>query len=270
MPDPLDPPHEIRTFPSAHIGRRALLYESLPSTNDLAARLAADPEHHGTVVVAGHQTAGRGQYGRVWHSRPGDSVLMSVALSPPAVFRRPVVLTAWAAVAIGDAVRFLTGVQTRIKWPNDLLVRGKKVCGILTETAVSGSSFRSVVGIGLNLNQPADDFVAAGLPDATSLALVARTRFEPGAVLEAVVGQLDAKYARVVGGELVPLEADWKWGIGLLGRPVAVELAGDSTVTGRLRNIAFDGIEVNTDAGEVRVLPPESVRHITPLAGSNG
>jgi BirA family biotin operon repressor/biotin-[acetyl-CoA-carboxylase] ligase len=240
-----------RHFGTRHVGRRVLLYDSLPSTNDLAAELAED----GLVVVADFQTAGRGQYGRAWQSRPGASLLMSVAIRPPAEVRRPVVLTAWAAVAVAEAVRELTGVQARIKWPNDLLVRGKKVCGILIEQRDA-----VVCGIGLNLNQTADEFAEAGLPEADSLGAVAGWPIERDAALEAVVLRLDEEYDRLVGGELVPLESDWKWRVGLLGRPVVAELADGTAAAGRLRDLRFDGVEL--DGG--RVLTPEFVRQLRP------
>ena len=257
MPDA--DPRETWELDTRHVGRRVLVYDSLPSTNDAAADLAADPANAGAVVVADFQTAGRGQYGRTWQSRPGTSLLMSVLLAPPANLRRPVVVTAWAAVGIAEAVLALTGVQARIKWPNDLLVRGKKVCGILIEQGTG-----LVAGIGLNLNQTADDFAAAGLPDATSLALIAGAPFDPRAVAVAVLRRLDAEYERLTTGELVPLEADWKWRVGLLGRHVVAELTDGSRVTGRLRDLTFAGAELEVGDAGVRAVPPEHIRHLRP------
>src|SRR5262245_1276165 len=122
----MHPPRETWQLDTAHIGRRVLIFDRLESTNATALELAAS-EPDGLVVLADFQTAGRGQYGRLWQARPGSSLLMSVALRPPAELSRPVVLTALAGVAVGDAILALTGQQARIKWPNDLLVRGKKV-----------------------------------------------------------------------------------------------------------------------------------------------
>ncbi|MEO2092337.1 MAG: biotin--[acetyl-CoA-carboxylase] ligase [Gemmataceae bacterium] len=245
-------PRETLHFDTRHVGRRVLLFDELASTNDTAAT-----EEPGTVVVADFQTAGRGQYGRVWQAKPGTSLLLSVVVAPPPELRRPVILTAWAAVAVAEAVFRLTGQQAKIKWPNDLLVRGKKVCGILIEQRAA-----TVVGIGLNLNQTADEFAVAGLPDATSLAILAGQPIDPRVALAAVVRHLDEEYDRLMTGERVPLEADWKWRIGLLGRQVVAERADGSNVTGRLRDLTFDGIELEADGG-IRVLKPEEVRHLT-------
>jgi BirA family biotin operon repressor/biotin-[acetyl-CoA-carboxylase] ligase len=245
-------PRETLHFDTRHVGRRVQLFDELSSTNDTAAG-----EEPGTVVVADFQSAGRGQYGRVWQAKPGTSLLLSVVVAPPPELRRPVILTAWAAVAVADAVFRLTGQQAKIKWPNDLLVRGKKVCGILIEQRAA-----TVVGIGLNLNQTAAEFAVAGLPDATSLAILAGQPIDSRAALAAVVRHLDDEYDRLMSGERVPLEADWKWRIGLLGRQVVAERSDGSTVVGRLRDLSFDGIELESDGG-IRVLKPEEVRHLT-------
>jgi BirA family biotin operon repressor/biotin-[acetyl-CoA-carboxylase] ligase len=251
-------PRETWDLDTEHVGRRVLVYDALPSTNDLAASLASDAANEGTVVLADFQSAGRGQYGRVWQSRPGSSLLTSVLVYPPVAVRRPVVMTAWVAVAVAETVFALTGVQARIKWPNDVLVRGKKVCGILIEQGAG-----LVAGIGLNLNQSADDFAVAGLPDATSLALVAGTIFDSKAAAVDLIRRLDAEYDRLLAGEVVPLEAEWKWRVGLLGRHVVAELTDGTSVTGRLRDLTFAGAELEVGAG-VRAVPPEHVRQLRP------
>ena len=243
---------------TACIGHRVLVFDQVDSTNTIAAALA-DPDSDGLVVIAHNQTAGRGRFGRVWQSRPGDSLLMSVVLFPPPEFRRASILTAWAAVAVGEAVFSLTGVQARIKWPNDLLVRGKKVCGILIE-----QSRAVVVGIGLNRNQTADEFAAAELPDATSLSLIAGREFDTRTSAEVLIRHLDAEYARLIGGEKVAVEADWKWRVGLLGRQVIVELTDGTTIAGRLREMGFDGLEVEIAGTGPRRIVPETVAHVWP------
>jgi BirA family biotin operon repressor/biotin-[acetyl-CoA-carboxylase] ligase len=259
-------PRESWQFDTAHVGRRVLVYDRVESTNTLGAALGADPDADGLVLVAGEQTAGRGQYGRVWLSRPGTSLLMSVVLRPPAELRRPVTLTAWAAVAVAEAVFALTGAQARIKWPNDLLVAGKKVCGILIEQSGTPGASATVAGIGLNLTQTAEEFARAGLPDATSLGILSGKQIDPRAAAEVVIRKLDDEYARLFAGERVAVEADWKWRVGLLGRHVEIELLGGDTVAGRLREMSFDGLELENSGGFVTVIAPESVAHIRPAS----
>ena len=243
------------------IGSQIFRVESVGSTNTLAAEIGVDPNSHGSIVIADEQTAGRGQYGRSWLSRPGDSLLMSVVVHPPVELRRPVILVAWAAVALGDAILSLTGIQARIKWPNDLLIRGKKVSGILTEA----TNAAVVLGMGLNLNQTMEDFERAGLPDATSLKLAADKPFDRDEVLAVVVSHLDREWNRLLVGEFVPVEADWKWRIGLLGRPVIAERHDGTSVSGRLMDMSFVGIEIATDHGAIEVLTPETVKQLRGL-----
>jgi BirA family biotin operon repressor/biotin-[acetyl-CoA-carboxylase] ligase len=187
---------------------------------------------------------------------------MSVVLRPPPELRRPVVLTAWAAVSVAEAILALTGVQAKLKWPNDLLLRGKKCCGILIEQAGTPGGLTAVTGIGLNLNQAPEEFAQAGLPDATSLGIASGGLIDQHTAAGVVIRKLDREYSRLLSGERAAVEADWKWRVGLLGRHVVIEHPGGGVTTGRLRDMAFDGLEVETADGFVRVVAPESVSHI--------
>src|SRR5262249_11094582 len=148
------------------LGQRVHVFERLESTNTFALAHAPDVAYDGLVVLADEQTAGRGQHGRTWSCPGGSGVLMSVLIFPPAALHRPAILTAWAAVSVCELIDKMTGIEASIKWPNDVLVQNRKVCGILVE-----QRHGTVVGIGLNVNQPAAHFEAAGLPQAASLAM---------------------------------------------------------------------------------------------------
>jgi BirA family biotin operon repressor/biotin-[acetyl-CoA-carboxylase] ligase len=235
------------------LGRRVLIFDEVDSTNSRAAALADDPANDGLVILADRQTAGRGQHGRTWLSWPGTGVLLSVLLFPPPALRRPAILTAWAAVSVCEAIRQATSFQARIKWPNDVFLRGRKVCGILIEQGRG-----TVVGIGLNVNQKAETFTAADLGDAGSLASVAGRDFDREAVARQLIGQADEEYDRLCQGDLAGLEACWKWRLGLLGKPVAAECR-DRTHRGRLRDVTFEQVELD----DIR-LRPEEVLHLRP------
>ena len=141
------------------MGRQVHWFESTGSTNDVAARLAESGADEGTIVVAAGQTAGRGRHGRVWFSPPGAGLYVSVIVRPvsdesndenPAAL-----LTLASGVAIAEAVRAVTGLPAEIKWPNDVLIGGRKLAGILAEAAVQAGRLQFVVvGFGVNL-QPA-------------------------------------------------------------------------------------------------------------------
>jgi BirA family biotin operon repressor/biotin-[acetyl-CoA-carboxylase] ligase len=249
-------PHEEWHLETRRLGRRVLHFERVDSTNSLAAALAQDPQNDGLAILADEQLTGRGQHGRTWTAPPGSSVLLSVLLFPPPEVRRPVVLAAWAAVAVCETVRHFTGRQARIKWPNDVLIAGRKVCGILIEQARG-----TVVGIGLNVRQSAEMFAAAGLTEAGSLTLFTDTPPPTRDVACLLLHYLDAEYNRLCQGDLATLEACWKWHSGLLGKRVVVE-CHDAVHRGRLREQGFDGLELEGADGALLRFVPELVQHV--------
>jgi BirA family biotin operon repressor/biotin-[acetyl-CoA-carboxylase] ligase len=232
-----------RTLPTRHLGRRLLACESADSTNDLAAGLAA-----GEAVLAREQTAGRGQHGRVWHCPPGAGLLLSARLDPPPEVRRPVLLTALVAVAVADAVHALAGFRPDLKWPNDLLAGGRKLCGILIEQRAV-----TVAGVGLNLRP-------VGLPGTASLADFGAD-VSPEVAAEAVLVALDDRYIELIAGDPSDLEAAWRDRLGLVGRIAVADLHDGSTVVGRVDALGFDRVSLATPGGVVS-LAPERVRHI--------
>src|ERR1051325_116022 len=127
------PPTAVWSPDTRHLGQRVHVHDALDSTNTLALSFADDPTQHGLAILTRAQTAGRGQYGRSWQAPPGSSVLMTLLLFPPPPLRRPALLTAWAAVSVCETIRSFTNLHAKIKWPNDVLIAGKKVCGILIE-----------------------------------------------------------------------------------------------------------------------------------------
>ncbi len=261
MPDDF----ETWTLPTTHLGQSIRVYDRLDSTNTLALALADDPQNHGHVLLAREQSAGRGQYGRTWHAPRESSVLLSVLLFPPPILRRPVVLTAWAAVSVCATIRELAGLDATIKWPNDVLIAGKKVCGILIEQRTTGHAdfpLASVAGIGLNIRQTPEDFAAADLPDAISIAAAARRMFAHVDVAKQLVRQLDKQFHQLLDGDFATLETHWKERLDLLGRIIAVETT-HGIQHGTLLDVAFSGIVLRSDVGEIVCLPPESVRHLS-------
>ena len=242
-------PREEWHFDTRHLGRRVLVYDELDSTNEFARQLS-EP----VAIIALHQTAGRGRFGRVWRSRPGSALLISVILHPPMNLKRPSVLTAWAAVAVAEAAEKLAGVKAVIKWPNDLLVNGQKICGILIEQSAA-----TIVGIGLNLNQTREEFDAAGLPLAASLGSLSGTNVELQAAAEAVIRSLDDEYHTMLADRAL-VEEKWRTCTGLLGEFVEVERSDGSRVTGHLLRMTFDELEL--DPGERLGMAPETVEHV--------
>jgi BirA family biotin operon repressor/biotin-[acetyl-CoA-carboxylase] ligase len=259
---------QIWTLPTKLLGQRVQVYDCLDSTNSLALSLSDYPANHGLVILAREQSAGRGQHGRRWQAPPGSSVLMSVLLFPPRAFQRVPLLTAWAAVAVCETTELLTDLTATIKWPNDVLVHGKKVCGILIEQRRTGSTdhpLAVVVGIGLNVNQTLGVFAQAGLPDAASLASLSGSKFDCDAVAKALIRHLDEQYARLSDGDCTTLERNWKSRLGLVGCDVAVETLQE-TREGRLVDVTLAGIDLEICPRRPIRIPPEWIRRIRPIS----
>jgi BirA family transcriptional regulator, biotin operon repressor / biotin---[acetyl-CoA-carboxylase] ligase len=251
-------------LPTKHLGQRTYIYDRLDSTNSLALSLGNDPTQHGLVLLTREQTAGRGQYGRTWQASPRSSVLMSVLLFPPAQLRRPGLLTAWAAVSVCETILKLANLQAKIKWPNDVLILGKKVCGILIEQRTTGhaeSPLATVVGVGLNVAQSADMFEQAGLPLAASLSSLSGLSFVYEDVAKELIRELDDQYEILLDGDFNALEALWKWRLGLLGKFVEVEGVQQNS-RGRLLDVTLAGLDLEVARGKVLRLMPEAIRHI--------
>lgn len=153
-------------------GRKLQLLSVTSSTQVVAKQLAEEGELEGTVVFAEQQTGGRGRQGRSWHSPAGKGIWMSLVLRPELPLRSAPQLTLMTAVAVCQAIRKVTGVEAGIKWPNDLLVGGKKVCGILLESAGEDTRMKyCIAGIGIDVNLEQEDLPEHLRGIATSLKL---------------------------------------------------------------------------------------------------
>ncbi len=181
----------------AVVGREILVFEETDSTNDLAARAGQDGVPEGLVIFAESQRAGRGRLGRRWVSPPGMNLLFSILLRPEAVpVERWPELTFCAALAVAETAEQHTGQPARIKWPNDVLLSGRKVAGILLESHRGQTPGFVVVGIGLNVLQQATDFPPELRDRAGSLAMmrptISHVRREVAAF---VLARLESHYA---------------------------------------------------------------------------
>jgi len=156
----LDPDEITAGLRTKRVGSRVLVYDSTSSTNDAAAEYARNKQNDGLVIFAEQQTAGRGRAGNKWLSTRADSILCSIVLTeniPPTEL-----LSLLCAVAVAEAV----GISARIKWPNDIMLGGRKVAGILLESKPNGAC---IIGIGINCHQSKDSFAAELQPIATSI-----------------------------------------------------------------------------------------------------
>jgi BirA family biotin operon repressor/biotin-[acetyl-CoA-carboxylase] ligase len=233
-----------------------LHFVSVASTNDLAKDLARQGYPEGSVLVAETQTAGRGRLGRVWESPPGTGIYLSVILRPPLPPAELPKLTLTAAVAVVGAIKEATGVATGIKWPNDILLAGRKLGGILTEMETESDRMSHVIlGVGLNINTAVFPEHLAGL--ATSLAGAGRPYSRLG-IVRAFLRTLDGLYGRFLGQEFPDILDQWRRAAVTLGRPVTIRQGGRE-ISGLALDVAPDGaLLVEKPGGEVeRVISGE-------------
>ena len=190
------------------------------STQTVAFALAADGAADRTVVVAQAQTAGRGRRGRLWLDEPGASLLTSIILRPRLPPARLPTLSLAAGVAVVEALERVTGLKPRLKWPNDVLVDGRKLAGILLESRISPSPL-VVLGIGVNLAQRV--FPADLAERATSVRLATGRRVDADALLTALLESLDAWRTRLETEGWAPIRERWRALTETLGRRVSID-----------------------------------------------
>jgi BirA family transcriptional regulator, biotin operon repressor / biotin---[acetyl-CoA-carboxylase] ligase len=228
------------------IGLPHVHHRATDSTNERAKQLALGGAPHGTLVTADEQSAGRGRQGRVWTAEPGHALLMSLVVR--GLGKGDALLPLVAAVAVSEACEAAAGVSCQIKWPNDVWIEGRKVCGILVEGRPHEGW--AVLGIGVNVSTPA--FPDELAETATSLALAAPPPPPLDAVLDALLVSLD----RLLAAEPADILAAWRHRDALLGAPVAWNggrgKAAGITDAGALR-VETDAGVVELDAGEVHL-----------------
>jgi BirA family biotin operon repressor/biotin-[acetyl-CoA-carboxylase] ligase len=252
---------------------------STGSTNADVLALARDGAPEGVVVVADHQSAGRGRYDRTWVAPPGGSLLLSVLLRPPSRVASATTMT--TAVAMAEAVEEETGVSPGLKWPNDLVVGGqggeRKLAGILAEadwpaSATISAGWREpseheravvVVGVGLNVSWPQDDETVRDVADtAAALNWMTSMPIDRVALLVAFLRHLDRSYGQLVSGGPLTAMDEWRRRSATLGRRIRLDLGPDD-VEGMAVDITADGhLVVETLGGRRRTFAVGDVIHL--------
>lgn len=230
------------------------------STNSMARELAADGAPEGTVVITDEQICGRGRLARHWVAPPNTSLLMSVIFRPRLLPEQANRLLIACGLALAEACEAVAGVRVDVKWPNDLLIDGKKVAGILAESAIEGERLDWViVGAGLNVHQvftPTDPLSGK----ATSLHMETGKEHDRAVLLAQVLARLNDWHALVEQNVLI---AAWRARCRMLGQPIQVETPGgilegiaeDIDATGALWLRDVEGRRHLLTVGEATVIP---------------
>ncbi|MCD9021162.1 biotin--[acetyl-CoA-carboxylase] ligase [Cohnella silvisoli] len=194
-----------------NFGRNLRLLDVVASTQDELRRLAEEGASEGTLVIAEQQTSGRGRMGRSWVSPAGKGVWMSLLLRPPVPLPLTPQLTLLAAVALSRAISRVVPVTIGIKWPNDLLVNGKKISGILLESAAEDERLRYVVvGMGISVNLDAEDYPEELLPKAVSLKMASGEAVNRSDLIAIILEEFERLYGLYLEQGFAPIRSLWE------------------------------------------------------------
>jgi BirA family biotin operon repressor/biotin-[acetyl-CoA-carboxylase] ligase len=255
--DSLSPAAITNNLETLFIGQRVIYYSSLSSTMDVARRQAQQGAIEGTVVIAEEQTAGRGRIKRAWLS-PRGSIALSILLYPGMAYLSSLIMV--ASLAVVHCVDKVTGLKSQIKWPNDVLVNDKKVCGILIESDVRGNSVDyAIIGIGINVNLRLSDFPEIS-PTATSLSHELRREVSRLAMIRCLFAETERLYLALPAGESVYRE--WRDNLVTLGKRVQVN-SGKITYKGVAESVANDGSLLlrQSDDSQIKIVAGDVTLH---------
>jgi BirA family biotin operon repressor/biotin-[acetyl-CoA-carboxylase] ligase len=230
-----------RLGPTVTVGRDIQVFQETTSTNDIVDKLARDGVKEGVVVFAESQTRGRGRLGRRWLSPSGKGLWMSVLLRPKLPLEAVTQLTIASATALARAIRAQTDLRPEIKWPNDLLLKGRKLAGILTELSGELDKVKYIIlGIGVDVNLKPADYPSELRQLATSLHIESGHEVDRAALATAILRELDKDYLRVSTGGFDELADEWEAQCTTLGQEVLIQM-GMHKLRGRAESLDSDG-----------------------------
>jgi len=235
---------ELRSyFQSRIIGRRIEYYEELALTNTEALRLAMENAPEGTVVIADGQSEGRGRMDRVWESPPSMNLYLSVVLRPDIPAASASLIPLMVGVAVADVISQYCPERVRLKWPNDVLIGGRKICGILTEMRTRADRVHFIiVGIGVNINMRKLDFHREIRETATSLRIWTECEIDRLDIAVRLFENLERWYRIFLNGSEEAIREKWLQYADIIGKRVEVvfkETVQHGTVTGLDKNGAL-------------------------------
>lgn len=228
--------------------------DKIDSTNSYLLKLGDEGFPEGTAVVADEQTNGRGRFGRKWEAEPLSNLLFSLLLRPTFLLRDEVfILTFAAAVAVAEALEDVAHIQPELKWPNDVILDGKKVCGILLESSFDSDKLNHVVlGIGMNVNQM--KFPLDISDKAISLSLFTGKKYDRDEILFAILNSFSSIYEVLRMRDFYSVMKRWRDRSRMFGRRIKLSLASKT----------FEGICYDiTDEGAIVIQTPEDLQKFT-------
>ena len=243
---PMTKPALQRALSTTALGRAIHVLDETSSTNSIAADLAQQGAPHGAVVIAEAQSVGRGRLGRPWHSPHGKNLYCSILLRPTQLPDHAASFLSWipllSAAAVARTIQVMAALRPSLKWPNDVLIVHRKIAGLLCESSGVGTPNACViVGIGLNINERADEFPIDLRDQVTSMAIEAGRPFDRTAVLAALLSELEIRYELLVSGKPADVIDEYRMRCATIGQQVRIALGGDEVIDGLAHSIAADG-----------------------------
>ncbi|MCB1195310.1 biotin--[acetyl-CoA-carboxylase] ligase [bacterium] len=250
LPDKLYPELVIHDLPVSIVGKKLVHYDLIGSTNDSALEIARRGYQQGTVVVAEQQQQGRGRHARKWESRAGKSILCSVIFKPDGLHPNETFpFTMLAAVSVVQAINEVLFFSCLIKWPNDVYLNGKKICGILTEFGTKNKNSEYVItGIGINVNQLPNEF-SPEISNASSLYSISGIPVDRLALFRKLLIKLDENYCLYLRGEINLIFSLWMEYCNSLGKKIRF-VSGNRSGIGTIMDISPNGaLRINCEHG---------------------
>lgn len=254
-PDRLSLPELLTKLETREFGRHLKLLDEVDSTQNIVRRMAEDGAPQGTLVIAERQTQGRGRLGRSWLSPAGKGIWMSLLLRPQVPLPLTPQLTLLAAVALSRAIARIVPLRIGIKWPNDLLVDGKKISGILLESAAEDERLKFVVvGLGISANLEAEDYPEEMLDKAASLKMLSGRPVDRPALIAAIMLEFERLFDLYRQEGFAPVRSLWEAHSVTLHRPVVL-YAPDGQIEGVPESLDdLGGLRVRLADGSCRTV----------------
>jgi len=252
LPDILYPWEIKNKLETKFIGQNIEHYMTIDSTNKRALEWAREGAAEGSVVVAEQQSKGRGRFDRHWVSAAGKGLYFTVILRPRFNMGLASQLTLLTGVAVVQAMRKVSGCAAALKWPNDVLIKGRKVCGILAEARTKSTEHPEyvVIGVGMNVNQEADDFLDDFRASSTSLFLETDHKISKCSLLQEFLLELEKHYLNYLEQGYNYLRTVWLENNCTIGRRVEIKTGPGEVVTGEAVDLGLSGgLLIKNEAG---------------------
>jgi BirA family biotin operon repressor/biotin-[acetyl-CoA-carboxylase] ligase len=242
IPDAITAKEILNNLSTNIFGKDIFFHQVVTSTQKIATEMAMSGAAEGTVIVAEEQTEGRGRLQRKWHTPSGNSVAMSIIIRPRILLNSTPHFTLLVAVSIVKAIKDISTLNPKIKWPNDILINGKKSVGILTELNAEADQINFlIVGIGINVNQSIDDLPEEIQNIATSLAIEAGKKFRRAELIRSILTNLEYFYEKYIKEGFTSIKDIWEKESCTIGEKIIAKTSLE-TIEGRAVGITNDGI----------------------------